>query len=344
MSASENVAAQTGPGPKLKVFVSYSRKDAAFADELVSGLELCGFDAYLDKEDIAPGEPWEARLGHLIRDGDTVVFVLSPSSIASKHCEWEVAETVRLSKRLLPIVWQHVPDNEVPEQLRRLNYIFFTEGHSFTKSLGELATALRADLEWIRQHTRFGELAANWEERGRSPSRLLLSGEVDDAKAWLAKRPKDASQITVQQQTFIDASIRAAQVEQKSKRRGKLATLATGGLTVGIVVGLIVWLNRAYLKERWLWFTTIRPHMLTQIRPYVLTAEAERALKSKDIFRECAKDCPEMVVVPAGKFMMGSPPRDESREYEGPQHEVTIRQIVRSLQVRGDVRRLVCLC
>ena len=32
MSASENVAAPTGPGPKLKVFVSYSRKDAAFAD------------------------------------------------------------------------------------------------------------------------------------------------------------------------------------------------------------------------------------------------------------------------------------------------------------------------
>ena len=154
-------------GPKLKVFVSYSRKDGAFADELVSGLGLCGFEAYLDKHDIAPGEPWEDRLGRLIRDGDTVVFVLSPSSVASEHCGWEVAETVRLSTRLLPIVWQTVPDNEVPEQLRRLNYTFFTKGHSFTKSLGELARALRTDLEWIRQHTRFGELAANWEEKGR---------------------------------------------------------------------------------------------------------------------------------------------------------------------------------
>jgi len=65
--------------------------------------------------------------------------------------------------------------------------------------------------------------------------------------------------------------------------------------------------------------------MLRQVRPYVLTAEAERALKPGDFFRECAKDCPEMVVVPAGEFMMGSTP-DESDHYdnEGPLHRVTI--------------------
>jgi formylglycine-generating enzyme required for sulfatase activity len=41
--------------------------------------------------------------------------------------------------------------------------------------------------------------------------------------------------------------------------------------------------------------------------PYLLKPEAERALKPGDAFHECAKDCPEMVVVPAGKFLMGSP-------------------------------------
>jgi hypothetical protein len=42
-------------------------------------------------------------------------LVLSPSAVESTHCEWEVAETLRLSKRLLPIIWQAVPDDQVPE-------------------------------------------------------------------------------------------------------------------------------------------------------------------------------------------------------------------------------------
>ena len=39
-----------------------------------------------------------------------------------------------------------------------------------------------------------------------------------------------------------------------------------------------------------------------------LSQTQERALKPGDTFKEC-HDCPEMVVVPVGHFMMGSPPR-----------------------------------
>ncbi|MDD9985362.1 MAG: formylglycine-generating enzyme family protein [Spirochaetaceae bacterium] len=41
-------------------------------------------------------------------------------------------------------------------------------------------------------------------------------------------------------------------------------------------------------------------------------------------FRDCA-ECPEMVVVPAGSYVMGSPSSEEGRwDHEGPQHRVTI--------------------
>ena len=50
----------------------------------------------------------------------------------------------------------------------------------------------------------------------------------------------------------------------------------------------------------------------------------EKALKPKDTFKECA-NCPEMMVVPAGSFTMGSPTSEpEHSADEGPQHMVTI--------------------
>ena len=43
-----------------------------------------------------------------------------------------------------------------------------------------------------------------------------------------------------------------------------------------------------------------------------------------ETFKDCA-DCPEMVVVPSGSFMMGSPESEEGRrDNEGPRHRVTI--------------------
>jgi formylglycine-generating enzyme required for sulfatase activity len=55
-----------------------------------------------------------------------------------------------------------------------------------------------------------------------------------------------------------------------------------------------------------------------------LTKERESLLKARDTFKECP-DCPEMVLIPAGEFMIGSPEREPERyAQEGPQHRVKI--------------------
>ena len=204
-------------GDKLKVFISYSRRDAAdFADELVAGLELAGFAPFLDRHDIKPGEPWEDRLEGLIMQSDTVVFVITPEAVKSKYCAWEVKRTLELSKRLLPVVLKPVPENDVPEKLRRLNFVRFNTGRALTRSIAELAEALRVDLDWIREHTRLGELAARWSARGQAESLLLRGDDLDAANAWMAQRTAAALAITEAQRTFIAASKQA-----ESARLGK---------------------------------------------------------------------------------------------------------------------------
>jgi len=59
-------------------------------------------------------------------------------------------------------------------------------------------------------------------------------------------------------------------------------------------------------------------------------AETPRAtssvMKPGEVFRDCS-DCPEMVVIPAGRFVMGSPKGESGRSNgEGPQHKVTMAQ------------------
>jgi TIR domain/WD domain, G-beta repeat len=204
------------PAERLKVFISYARSDgAALAEDLVTGLELSGFAPFLDRHDIAAAEDWEARLGALIQSADTVVFIISPAAIKSERCAWEVECAAKFGKRLIPvrlipIQGDAVAEADVPERLRRLNYVFFRGGQSSLKPISELATALRQDVEWIREHTRLTEAAVRWEARrgaGGAADDLLLRGDdLKDAIAWAARRKENAPEITALQRSYLAAS------------------------------------------------------------------------------------------------------------------------------------------
>jgi TIR domain len=51
--------------------VSHSRNDSAFAQMSAGALAERGFDAFLDRTDIGPGECWQDRLTGLIATADT---------------------------------------------------------------------------------------------------------------------------------------------------------------------------------------------------------------------------------------------------------------------------------
>jgi formylglycine-generating enzyme required for sulfatase activity len=148
---------------------------------------------------------------------------------------------------------------------------------------------------------------------------LLMGVALAQAQNWLGKRRED---LPVVDRNFIDQSTKR---ESKVRARTRRAQALIYVLLVGIIVGLIGLMNRTSIEEQVNWYWAMRPYMIAQVRPYVLSADAERALKPGQTFRECAKHCPEMVVVPAGAFIMGSPPTEKrAMPDEFPQHKVTI--------------------
>jgi TIR domain/WD domain, G-beta repeat len=195
---------------KLNVFISYSRDDLAFADQLDASLKLTGFGVTIDRLDISGGEEWRNRLGALIRDADTVVFVLSPSSARSEMCAWEVAEAVQLGKRIIPVLCRPLEGASPPSPLAARNYIFYEEpkfpGSGFGTGLVELVSALNTNLDWLSEHTRYLQRATFWDEGGRPANRLLSGPDVATAKDWAARRPKDAPEPTELELDFIKAS------------------------------------------------------------------------------------------------------------------------------------------
>lgn len=214
----------------LKVFVSYSRADAAFADELVGALEWAGYAVSIDRASIIEGEDWRRRLGALIADADTVVFLLSPHSARSDICAWEVEEAARLCKRLIPVLVERTGELPVPERLAALNYVRFDphddgRPRSFIGAMRGLQRALDTDLDWLREHTRLMARAAEWDGAGRAESRLLRGADIEAARRWAAERPKDAPPLTELQLALI-AESEAARQRHEDQERQRLQEMA----------------------------------------------------------------------------------------------------------------------
>jgi formylglycine-generating enzyme required for sulfatase activity len=131
--------------------------------------------------------------------------------------------------------------------------------------------------------------------------------------------------ITALQKALEDVEVlrRRQKVETKllqswrpSKSVIAIAMSACIGLAMAGMAGWVI--HEAIQAQR---EVTVREK--TAVTPQPLSAAEERALRPKDTFKECS-NCLEMIVVPTGSFMMGSPASEPGRHPgEGPQHTVT---------------------
>jgi WD40 repeat protein len=217
------------------VFISYARRNLAFAEPLHAALAAQGLDVWRDAEDIPYGTEWWNRICAAIESADGVLFVLTPEWAASPTCRKELDHAVRHHKRLIPVAAAALDGCEVPAALSTLNYVQFPpDDHS--EGVRRVVEVLRTDHEWAQFHTWLLGRAREWEDAGHDRSRLLGGATLAATEQRLALGAARTPVPTELQAGYVLASRQA----ETSRRRRLLSVLTVflALMTVATAVAL----------------------------------------------------------------------------------------------------------
>lgn len=218
---SQALSAPETQGAALKVFISYSRADLAVADAMVEALERNGFTVTIDRRDLPYGEEWQAELATFIAESDTIVWLVSPDSVKSRWCNWELGEVGRLSKRLVPVRIRDIDPVALPESLGKIHLLPVERAYVPSVHEADLVRTLNTDRAWLKQATRLGERAREWGAKNRDSALLLRGAALSEAETWSVRKPRAVPAPTSEILELILASRRA----QASRRRFAIAAV-----------------------------------------------------------------------------------------------------------------------
>jgi WD40 repeat protein len=226
------------------VFISYSRRDKAFVQQLHDALKGRGYDVWVDWEDIPPSAEWFDEIRTGVERADGFVYVISPDSARSVTCGKELENALKQNKRVVPVLHRDPDGAEVPAKAAALNWVFLRDSDDFDAGIRTLTEALETDLEHVRAHTRLGVQAARWESSHRNGSQLLRGSELSAAEAWLVSGADKLPKATQLQHEFILAS-RQASVR---RQRGMISAVSVA-LMIAIALTVVALIQRSQANQ-----------------------------------------------------------------------------------------------
>jgi hypothetical protein len=133
----------------VRVFISYSQKDAGFVRQLANDLKAFGVHIWVDYIELRVGDSLLARIHEGINEAQYFAVVISENSINSNWVQHELEAAVNREitiKKIvvLPLVLGRCP---VPSFLEGKYYAEFTDRSSYLVGLAKVLTRLDADFE-----------------------------------------------------------------------------------------------------------------------------------------------------------------------------------------------------
>ncbi len=99
-----------------RIFISYSSKNRAIVDQLVTWLTNAGYDVHYDQQ-LETGQQWWDEILLNIQQCDIFIFALSPEYLDSYPCDLEYRYAQGLNRHLLPLMITPVNFGQVPASI-----------------------------------------------------------------------------------------------------------------------------------------------------------------------------------------------------------------------------------
>ncbi len=245
------------------VFISYSRKDGQFVQQLNTALVEENRVVWVDWQGIPAGEDWWVEIIHGIENAETFVTVISSNWLTSEICHQELEHALHNNKRVIPLIHQQV-DGDIEkrvkgdwmdkpyeqlarsnwDQIRQLNWIFVDSDDSFKTGFTRLLAAIDEDQPHLKAHTRYQRRALEWKRSNENPSFLLLGDDLIFAEKWLetAKQEDKTPHPTDLHQHYIESSRRLEDAEQQRERsrEQRVKQLRLASVVLAIIGGIAI--------------------------------------------------------------------------------------------------------
>ena len=240
--------------PSLDVFISYSRSDSDFVRHLNESLQMQGKTTWFDQESIPAGSDYQQELYRGIQGCDNFLFVISPQSDHSPFCDDEVDFALQQHKRLVTVVYQPVPPEELNPTLAQVQWIDFnSHDRDYYANFSELVRTLETDREHVRQHTVWFLRAKEWADKDKSADLLARGSEFAIAEQWFLtaeREGKSPPPTELHEQFIADSRAAIAAAARREKRRlwvlrGMLALVSSAFV---VASGLGVYAYREYRR------------------------------------------------------------------------------------------------
>ena len=102
------------------IFLSYSRRETPFVDQLSDRLEDAGAPLWLDYKSLVPAQPWAVQIDNGILQADVFLLVVSQEALASPYVELEWKRAIELGKRVILVIYQAIP---LPAALQNCEWV-----------------------------------------------------------------------------------------------------------------------------------------------------------------------------------------------------------------------------